>query len=70
MDQVVVDLGDEPAEAGDLVTVFGPGDAGEPTLAEWAAWSDTLPHEIVTGFGNRVARSVRRGGLHAVGAPA
>jgi alanine racemase len=56
MDQLVVDLGVTGAEVGDVVTVFGPGGAGEPTIAEWAAWSDTLEHEIVTGIGSRVPR--------------
>jgi alanine racemase len=56
MDQVVVDLGDTTASAGETVTVFGPGDAGEPTVAEWAAWADTIEHEIVTGIGPRVRR--------------
>ncbi len=59
MDQLVVDLGATGAEVGDPATVFGPGDAGEPTVAEWAAWSDTLPHEIVTGIGSRVPRRTR-----------
>lgn len=59
MDQVVVDLGDDHAEPGDTATVLGPGDAGEPTVAEWAAWSDTLPHEVVTGIGPRVRRTTR-----------
>ncbi|NYE36608.1 alanine racemase [Nocardioides cavernae] len=56
MDQVVVDLGDDHAEPGDTATVLGPGGAGEPTVAEWAGWSDTLPHEVVTGIGPRVRR--------------
>jgi alanine racemase len=56
MDQVVVDLGDSTVSAGETVTVFGPGDAGEPTVAEWAAWADTIEHEIVTGIGPRVRR--------------
>jgi alanine racemase len=59
MDQLVVDLGTTGAEVGDPATVFGPGDVGEPTVAEWAAWSDTLPHEIVTGIGSRVPRRTR-----------
>ncbi len=59
MDQAVVDLGTTGAEVGDTVTVFGPGDAGEPTVAEWAAWSGTLEHEIVTGIGSRVPRRIR-----------
>jgi alanine racemase len=39
--------------------VFGPGHAGEPTIADWAAWAGTLEHEIVTGIGHRVPRRVR-----------
>lgn len=56
MDQVVIDVGDEPVRPGEVATVFGPGHAGEPTVAEWAAWADTIEHEIVTGIGARVAR--------------
>ncbi len=41
-------------DLGETVTVFGPGAAGEPTVAEWAAWADTIEHEIVTGIGARV----------------
>ncbi|WP_241005241.1 alanine racemase [Nocardioides sp. zg-1228] len=62
MDQVVVDLGDDHAEPGDTATVLGPGAAGEPTVGDWARWADTLPHEIVTGIGPRVRRSVRPAG--------
>ncbi len=56
MDQLVVDLGDEGADLGETVTVFGPGAAGEPTVADWAAWAGTIEHEIVTGIGSRVQR--------------
>ena len=56
MDQAVVDLGAVGGEPGETVTAFGPGDHGEPTVADWAAWADTLEHEIVTGLGVRVAR--------------
>jgi alanine racemase len=56
MDQFVVDLGDDTAHAGDEVVVFGPGTHGEPTVPEWARWAGTVPHEIVTGVGPRVAR--------------
>jgi alanine racemase len=38
--------------------VLGPGDAGEPTVHDWARWSDTLPHEVVTGLGGRTRRVV------------
>lgn len=61
MDQVVVDVGDAPVRTGDLATVIGTDPApasGEaaPTLAEWAAWSGTLPHEVLTGLGPRLVR--------------
>ena len=73
MDQAVVDLGSESAEIGETVTIFGPaGPAGRagggggvgvrasaPTIAEWADWSGTIPHEIVTGIGARVPRRTR-----------
>jgi alanine racemase len=56
MDQVVLDVGDHPPELGETAVVFGPGAANEPTVAEWAAWADTIEHEIVTGIGARVSR--------------
>ncbi|WP_322920418.1 alanine racemase [Nocardioides renjunii] len=56
MDQVVVDLGDDPVQSGETATVLGPGAAGEPTVADWAAWADTIPHEVVTGLGPRIRR--------------
>lgn len=58
MDQAVVDLGDTGAGPRDTVTVLGPGDDGEPTAADWAHWSRTLPHEVVTGLGARTPRVV------------
>jgi len=57
MDQVVVDLGDEPAQRGDIVTLFGPGDDGEPTAEDWAAAADTIGYEVVTRIGGRVRRT-------------
>ena len=59
MDQVVVDVGDDPPELGETAVVFGPGAAGEPTVAEWAAWADTIEHEIVTGIGRAGAPMTR-----------
>lgn len=62
MDMTVVDLGPDvtvcPARVGDVVTLFGPGDDGEPTTADWAGWAGTLEHEIVTGLGPRLRRAV------------
>lgn len=59
MDQLVIDVGDLGVEPGEAVTVFGPGDDGEPTVAEWARWAQTIPHEIMTGLGGRIPRSTR-----------
>jgi len=56
MDQVVVDLGEDPAAAGDEVLLFGPGDQGEPTAQDWAQALDTISYEIVTRISPRVPR--------------
>ena len=56
MDQVVVDVGDDEIAADDLVTVFGPGDTGEPTADDWAEYCGTIAYEIVTRIGPRVPR--------------
>jgi alanine racemase len=56
MDQLVLDLGDDPAEAGDEVVLFGPGDQGEPTAQDWAEATGTISYEIVTRVGPRVPR--------------
>ncbi len=56
MDMTVVDLGDLPVAAGATATVFGPGDAGEPTVRDWAVAAGVLEHEIVTGLGPRLER--------------
>ncbi len=56
MDQVIVDVGDDPVQPGDDVIVWGPGHTGEPTATEWASWDDTIGYEIVTRVGPRVPR--------------
>jgi alanine racemase len=56
MDQVVLDLGDDDAAAGDEVVLFGPGDAGEPTAQDWADLLGTITYEIVTRIGARIPR--------------
>lgn len=66
MDQIVIDLGDQQVLPGETATVFGPGAAGEPTVADWAAWAGTIDHEIVTGIGARVRRRVRGTSLRSV----
>ncbi|WP_018657539.1 alanine racemase [Actinomadura flavalba] len=56
MDQFVIDLGDDDLAAGAEVTLFGPGDHGEPTAQEWAETLGTISYEIVTRVGARVPR--------------
>lgn len=56
MDQFVVDLGDDPVQVGEPVTVFGDPATGAPSAAEWAAWAGTINYEIVTRIGPRVER--------------
>ncbi|MEV0085701.1 alanine racemase [Saccharopolyspora sp. NPDC050642] len=59
MDQLVVDLGDDQVADGAEVLLFGPGDRGEPTAAEWADTIGTIHYEIVTGmYRPRVTRTV------------
>jgi len=57
MDQFVVDLGPGSAAAvGDDVLLFGPGDAGEPSVQDWAEALGTIAYEITTRLGPRVPR--------------
>lgn len=56
MDQVVLDLGDDPALAGDEVVLFGEGGGGRPTAQDWAEVTGTISYEIVSRLGPRVPR--------------
>ena len=58
MDQIVIDTGDVAFPHGTIATVFGPDGGAVPSIHEWAAWADTIPHTIVTGIGPRVKRSI------------
>ncbi len=57
MDQLVIDIGDEQAAAGDEVVLFGRPDEGEPTAHDWAQAAGTIGYEIVTRLGSRVPRT-------------
>jgi alanine racemase len=57
MDQFVIDVGDDEIREGDEVTLFGPGDQGEPTAQEWAEMLGTISYEIVTRIGARIPRT-------------
>ena len=56
MNQIVVDVGDDPVAPGDPVVLWGPGDDGEPTAQQWADVLDTIHYELVTRVGGRFTR--------------
>jgi alanine racemase len=56
MDQVVLDLGDDPAAPGDEVVLFGDGSGGEPTAEDWARAAGTISYEVVSRVSNRLPR--------------
>ncbi len=56
MDQLVVDVGEADARAGDLAVLLGDPAHGEPTAHDWAAAAETIGYEIVTRIGARVPR--------------
>ncbi|SKA85404.1 alanine racemase [Agreia bicolorata] len=57
VDRTWIDLGDESdVIVGDLVTVWGDGSAGEPTLQEWGNATDTMSEELVVRLNPRVPR--------------
>jgi alanine racemase len=66
MDQVVVDLADQPdveaqpvdladVQAGDVAVLFSGAD-GQPSAQDWADAAGTISYEIVTRIGNRVPK--------------
>ena len=57
MDQLLVDLGDVPAEADDEVVLIGRQGDDEITATEWGERLGTISYEIVTGIGARVPRT-------------
>ncbi len=62
VDSSIIDArgdGADPIMMGDMVTVFGTGDSGEPTAEEWANWADSIGDEIVTQVASRVSRDYR-----------
>lgn len=62
VDTMDVALADDALAApGDIATVFGPGDQGEPTAEEWASWADTVGDELVVRASTRAERILRGG---------
>ena len=59
MDQLLIDVGDEPVAVGDVVTFLGQDGSGSVTAEEWAEHLGTIGYEIVCGIGPRVPREYR-----------
>ncbi|MFZ4079008.1 MAG: alanine racemase [Microbacteriaceae bacterium] len=57
MDQFVVDCGDTQVVIGDEVVLFGDPERGHPTVADWAAATNTIGYEVVTRLGGRLAHT-------------
>ncbi len=62
MDQILVDLGNDPVEVGDEVVVMGVQGTAEVSAERWAGWLETINYEIVCNFGPRLPR-LYTGGL-------
>jgi alanine racemase len=56
MDQVMVDVGEDPVAVGDEVVLIGRQGREEITADEWAARLGVLNYEVVCGFGPRLPR--------------
>jgi len=49
-------VGDGRAAVGDVATLIGEADGLVNTLDQFAVWSGTLQHELLTGLGPRLPR--------------
>ena len=63
MDQIVVDVGDDPVAVGDDVVLLGPQGGEEISAEEWAGRLGTINYEIVCRFGPRLPRRYTRAGV-------
>jgi alanine racemase len=60
MDQLMVDVGDDPIAVGDEVVLLGEQAGQRVTAEEWADRLGTIGYEIVCGVSRRITRSPRR----------
>jgi alanine racemase len=56
MDQIVIDVGDDPVRVGDEVVLIGAQGAGRIGAEDWADRTGTINYEIVTRMGTRLPR--------------
>lgn len=61
MDQILVEVGDDPVAVGDEVVLIGRQGDEEITVDEWAERTGTISYEIVCGFGPRLPRHYEAG---------
>jgi alanine racemase len=54
MDQIIVEV-DHQVALGDEVVLLGDARRGEPSALDWARLSHTVPHDVFTGLGERIA---------------
>jgi alanine racemase len=59
MDQLMVEVGDDPVEIGDEVVLFGRQGEEEIRAGEVAGWAGTIGYEMVCAVGERVPREYR-----------
>jgi alanine racemase len=59
MDQVLIDVGDDPVAVGDEVVLLGAQGEEQITAEEWSRRLGTINYEIVCGFGPRMPRRYR-----------
>ena len=52
MDQMVLDIGDAPAELGDVVTIWGQ----DPSVTQWSEWSSRPGALLVAQLAPRVVK--------------
>lgn len=62
MDQIVVDMGDDPVEEGDEVVVLGEQGSNSITADDWADLLGTINYEVVCRLGPRLPRRYLRAG--------
>lgn len=60
MDQFVVDVGDDAAQLGDPVILFGDSALGEPTVLDWADALGVAAPVITSRLGRRIERTYNR----------
>lgn len=56
MDQFMVDIGDDPAYVGDVVTIIGQDQDQTISVEEHSKLCGTITYEIICGFNNRLPR--------------